>query len=124
MVRRSSLYITLYNDGLVSAQDAETACQDAVNIYASTGQSQFDGYARYYYGVLLSELGASRASDLQKDLAPFYTTTQYQNSAAVSFFQSEKNNYLGQKQRLVAMAQLDPKFKTFLISLGWNGSDF
>jgi tetratricopeptide (TPR) repeat protein len=125
LTRKSALYLNMFNAGLATAQETEEVCRAALTIYPSIGAPDgIDGFARYYYAVFISEQGPSRVNDLRAVVAPFYENPGYKGSLAFSFFASEKNNGLGQKTRLVKIANEDPKFKTLLISLGWNGKDF
>ncbi len=124
LVRKGALYLNMYEADLASAEDTERLLREAVNIFSSIGLQRHDGLARYYYAVFLSEQGASRQTDLQAVVAPLYNDPQYKGSTALSFFGSERENRLNQKSRLVTIARMDSKFKTLLLSLGWNERDF
>jgi len=120
--RKASLYLRLYNAQLATAPEAEKACEEAIHMYASIGRPQNDGFARYYDAVLLSQIG-SRNDDVRAILSPL-SDASYKGSNAFSFFQNEKANTLGQKDRLVTLARIAPQFKALLLSLGWNEKDF
>ena len=105
--------------------DAEPLFQRALSLEAAAKPPLSDGFTRYYYAAFLAQrYGTSRASDVQNILAPFYTSDAYQGTAAVREFGSERNNILGDKPNLQLLASVDPKFKAYLISLGWTASDF
>jgi tetratricopeptide (TPR) repeat protein len=124
MVRKETLYISMYGAHLVSAQETEQACKDAVDSYSVAGYANQDGFARYYYAVFLSRQGVSRGTDMKTILAPIYADPGYKRSLIPQFFKDEEKNLHGQKRQVVRLANGIPEFKTYLLSLGWKQSDF
>lgn len=108
--------------GYGSLEEAEQAYASALQEHLDRGVPR-DGYMRYWYALYLVEVG-NRTNDIVTLLAPLYTDPAYTSSNVVSFLTTERNNQLGAKVRLQALADIDPNFKDFLISLGWTASDF
>ncbi len=125
VTRKCALYLKMYEAGLSSVGDAETVCKNAVETFTSVGKPEQDGYARYYYAVVLSQQGVPRSEDVKSALATFASTPgQYADQDVAKFFASEKSNRLGQKTRLISLSKIDPLFRKYLTSLGWNETDF
>jgi len=105
--------------------DAETLFKEDLALYASTTPPGSDGFTRYYYAAYLAHrYGKSRAADIENILAPLYTDAPYKGTPSAHEFGTERNNILGDKPNLQLLASIDPKFKTYLISLGWTATDF
>lgn len=127
--------VALFREGIIIAKmqltgdesfgDMEMTFKRALDVYAALGTPQEDGYVRYYYAQYLARLyGPSREDDVRGILSKFYTTDLYQGALATIFFKNERNNIVGAKKQLVLLASLDPKFKDYLLSLGWKAADF
>lgn len=110
--------------GNSSYGDVEERFERAFAAYASRPGS--DGYVRFHYAVALAKMPTSASSDrIELILAPFYTQgSVYKDTSVISFFRNEKNNVLEVKQDLVMLAAIDSRFREFLVSLGWDSTDF
>ncbi|MBV9159719.1 MAG: hypothetical protein JO019_03950 [Candidatus Kaiserbacteria bacterium] len=98
----------------------------ALQLYQVRGVPQLDGYVRYSYASLLAKkYGDARSADIQKILSPFYTGNTYTSAPVVSYFKNQRvSSPDNNRQYILALAKIDPKFKSWLESLGWQSSDF
>jgi tetratricopeptide (TPR) repeat protein len=102
---------------------AYKAALDAFGTVANVGTN--DGFGRYNYAVFLSTAyGASQAAQVQSILAPIYSNPAYATSPLGIFLAGLIDNKASLRANAVAVASIDPKFKSYLISLGWPASDF
>jgi len=105
---------------------AESTYEDTLSAYAEYERSSKDGYARFYYAKYLwQKFGDARKSDIAEILAPLYENNQYANETIMTFFKNVRvSDPLNSKKPLIHLADIDPKFKALLSSLGWKDSDF
>lgn len=114
--------------GVGSPLAAEVNFENAQHFATVIGEAPGDDYV-FRYAVFLELLyGKTRAADIINILAPFKAG----NGANIgqdmvnTFTETGKNpgdspiTY----QHCVALARIDPSFKAYLISLGWQSSDF
>ena len=116
----------LFNAGYVSSSDVVALYKGALNAFTAIPNiATRDGFARYNYAIFLSyAFASSQASEVQSILAPIDTSPAYA-TAPLGFFLKRlhgSTSYLHSNAVLVARA--DPKFKSFLMSLGWTADDF
>lgn len=81
----------------------------------------------YFYAIELSQQngGKGREQAIRGALSEVYNNADKINKTAlVRSFAGEKRNLIGQKKQLVILASIDPKFKAYLITLGWENADF
>ena len=105
--------------------DMDTLFKQTLNFYSLYTNVGVDGYARYNYALYLARIyGDSQTSAIQQLLSNFYTSNVYHKTAVETFFKNERSNGTGSKVYLVKLASIDPKFKAYLMSLGWQASDF
>lgn len=111
--------------GVASSTEIEAQFSQAVRLADSFG---YAGYERYYYASYLARAyGSSRESDIQSLLAPFTSSNAAEIDPPVSAFFAATESDSSQnvnKQSMIRLANLDPSFKTYLLSLGWENSDF
>lgn len=112
--------------GVGSAADAEAAFKKAVALADASGTY---GIVRYRYAEYLANtFGAKRRTDIQELLSVFVTgsTSRKLTPEVQTLFRGARTEqvFSSAKKSLVKLAQIDPAFKTYLISLGWHEADF
>lgn len=123
--RKGVILSRMQQAGNDSFGDAEETFKRSLELYASANNTANDGYARYYYAqFLMNKHGSARHEDVRAILSPFYTTNTYNGGAVEHFFRSERSNVLSAKSTLVQLAGIDPRFKLYLMNLGWKEEDF
>ncbi|MEX2013345.1 MAG: hypothetical protein WD897_00305 [Parcubacteria group bacterium] len=81
----------------------------------------YEAQAKYFYALFLAEkYGSERSQAIQSVLSDFYQTTRYKDTAIVQFIKNEKNNTTMTRTKILLLAELDPQFKEFLKTLGWD----
>ena len=112
--------------GLASKEDAAAAYQHAVESFDTvTDQPYLDGIPRYYEATFLAyAYGASQTVNIQDVLAPIDTDPGYINSYIGTYLKGVSAATSVGHAQAVFIAGFDPKFKSFLISLGWSPSNF
>lgn len=125
LMRKGVVIAKMRQMGDLSFGDMEPVFQRVINLYVLNGISKEDGYTRYYYALYLAKFyGTERVTDIRKLLSKFYETDIYRNTRVAIFFKNEQKNVLHVKEELVLLASLDPKFKAYLMLLGWENADF
>ncbi len=125
LMRKGVIIGNLQLTGDTSFGDMEPFFQRVLSLHALSGDQWADGYTRYYYALYLSRLyGNERVDDVRKILSNFYQNDAYRNSQVEIFFKNERRNTLGVQKQLGTLASIDPKFKEYLSSLGWELADF
>jgi hypothetical protein len=113
--------------GALDPSKAEHYFQEGVSLDATFGY-RAGSYNAYRYAAFLAvQNGTSQSSAIATLLAPF----KVGNDAAIAitvpqFFQSARTNpaLASDKASLIRLAALDPSFKSYLLSIGWQASDF
>lgn len=83
-----------------------------------------DSASRFNYAAFLARKGdESRRKDIIDLLDDFYTKPDIYVGRAL-MLTKERDNILGVKDDVVLLAKIDPAFKSFLLTLGWEASDF
>lgn len=100
----------------------EPAMKEALNAGLAQGLG-FDGSARFAYAGMLFRHEEGREAEALRLLEPMIADID-DYASFKRFFTNERNNVLNQKQDLVDMALAWPSFKSLLLSLGWQESDF
>ena len=113
--------------GLAATADALTAHQRAIAEFDTiTSQPFSDAFPRFYEAVFLAHAsGSAQRANIQSVLAPIDTNAGY----AASYFgdalkSASSDSTLHLHKQAVNVAAIDPKFKSFLISLGWSPTNF
>lgn len=110
--------------GKATPSDAEASFKTAQNM-SSLLEGKPNGFTSYLYADFLANAyGKTRLTDIQAQLSNIYAVRSTSTDPVVLFLTNEKTNTLNVKQSLVNLAALDPKFKTYLTSLGWTTTDF
>ncbi len=113
--------------GISSLVDPETAYEQ---LYDTIKIMNNDGYltsARLQHATYLArKYGSARSADIKTILAEVYNnkSTSMSTEYAVAGLKSLRAVSGGAKADLVLLASIDPKFKEYLISLGWQTGDF
>jgi hypothetical protein len=124
MERQAVIEGQMWRLGFRSFGDPNAAFQTLLAFFPAHNLTN-DGTSRLQYAYfLVREYGAVRASDIQTLLAPIVTDPTHRGATIVSFLTNERSNALGEKATLGLLASIDPQFKAFLVSLGWQTSDF
>jgi len=119
LTRKASILGMLSLSGDESLGNPEEAFKKSMD--TATGSAVYEAQARYFYALFLAKkYGAERSTEIWDILSNFYATTRYDNTGIVRFIKNEKNNQTGSKENIVMLANLDMKFKNYLIKLGWQ----
>ncbi len=112
--------------GLETKSDVVAAYQTALTAYSTVpNETTQDGFARYPYAIFLSSAyGASQSSQVDGILAPIYEDSAYATSQLGLFLTGLANSSSSLRANAVLVASIDPKFKSYLMSLGWTSADF
>jgi len=127
LVREGKTFDRLATLGVVGSQQAEPYFKRGVEYAASLGTKPGSFHALNYALFLADRYGSARSADIKNLLTPFrvgndaaiysIVTAFYKNIRSAS--SSDKNRKL-----IIILGQMDPDFKTYLISLGWKQTDF
>lgn len=60
------------------------------------------------------------AAEIKNILSNFYDSTRFSQTSFVTFLANEKTNQLSSKSDIELLASIDPKFKEYLVGLGWS----
>jgi len=119
LTREASVLGMLSISGDESLGSPEEAFKKSLDTAA--GSTTYEAQARYFYTLFLAQkYGTARSTEIQNLLSDFYTTARYDNTGIVRFIKNEKDNQTGVKKDIIMLANLDPKFKNYLIKLGWQ----
>ena len=113
--------------GVGDPQAAEDSFKQAMQ--AATAAKVLPGNeVAFYYAVFLGNYyGATRASDISTLLSPFAVgdaANIYKPMEHMLAVIRTDPNETSQRQWAVTLGKLDPSFKSYLISIGWQSSDF
>lgn len=106
------------------ALDTEDTFKSAITMSAQQLGRPMTGSVLYYAEFLANMYGNKRATDIQADLAYIYNGGYTKDDDIAIYLRNEESNYFNRKASFVKLATIDPKFKAYLISLGWKTSDF
>ena len=99
---------------------AEQAFGIAQKEYEDRGWTS--GFLYYNFALYLNQTSGAKRTDLiVRTLSGIYAGQR--DEYAISFLTNERTNVTGSKADIVSLAKVDPKFKDFLISLGWKTTD-
>jgi len=110
--------------GAASNADAEALFQKSVNFADALGRYATD---RFRYAEFLATVyGEERKGDIQQLLSTYRSTNDRLFASTVNLFKGSRQDpaLADDKEALILLGQLDPGFKTYLISLGWYEADF
>lgn len=125
ILRMATMYGRLAQYGLDTKEHAEglfqEASQSANSIFGHENPFWYYRYASY----LNATYGAKRSADVIFTLAHLYNGGFSTQDQVVFFLSRQRTNTNGHnKAAIVALSKVDPKFKAYLISLGWTKKDF
>ena len=120
IIRRLSHTVFYTKDDVVAAY------QRALDEYATvTSPALRDGFARYDYAIYVSAVyGASQAIKVQSIMDPIYANPGYASGPLGVFLKSLIGSTSSLHHNAVLVASIDPRFKSYLMSLGWTAADF
>ena len=123
---RADIVRRLSSKGLYTKADVAAAYKRAFDEYTTVASPALaDGYARYNYAIALSyAYGASQADKVQSVMAPIYANPGYATGVLGIFLKSLIGSTSILHHNAVVVANIDPKFKSYLMSLGWTSADF
>lgn len=128
MMRRAMTFARLEWAGDMTAPDPEPVFKQLVVQASIYPRTSLEAYSRLQYAYYLyQESGAKRAADIAAVLAPLYADGRniHNDTSARAFLASSATNMnLGNRDLIVGIAKLDPDFKQYLVSLGWQEKDF
>jgi len=113
--------------GAADSRQAEPYFKEGVDYGATLGNRPGDFNAFNYAAFLTYHYGKARSADIKTLLLPFRAGNESQiYSQIVSFYKNARTDtvLVNDKNQIIAMAKIDSDFKTYLISLGWEASDF
>jgi tetratricopeptide (TPR) repeat protein len=113
--------------GAANMQQAESYLSKAVQTAPTVGIPAGNYFAYDYAAVLANKYGSKRSADITKLLSPFKEGNDANLVVGISklFAAARTDPTLSVvKNSLVRLGQIDPDFKTYLISLGWHAADF
>lgn len=94
--------------------------QEALQTARITGNTLIEAYLLYRQATFLAYTDPKQnAAQIQQILANFYESDRFAQTAFVTFLTNEKTNQLGAKSDIELLASIDPKFKQYLVTLGW-----
>ncbi|MBI3420883.1 MAG: hypothetical protein HY006_02365 [Candidatus Sungbacteria bacterium] len=121
LARKAVVLANMYEAGDTSFSDPEAAFRSAMEVGLIWHN---DFQARFTYAAFLARTkGQERKKDIVDLLDNFYDD-KAAYSGMVLVFTKEKNNILGNKADIILLAGMDPAFKSFLLTLGWDKKDF
>ena len=125
---KSGIVSKLSYKGFAVTADALAAHQRAVEAFdVITNQPYADAFPRFDEAVFLANAyGSSGAVQIQEVLTSIDTNAGYMTSFFGGSLQSVSavTSRLPLHKQAILVAKFDPKFKSFLISLGWSLSNF
>ncbi|HVM73617.1 MAG TPA: hypothetical protein VMU13_01925 [Candidatus Paceibacterota bacterium] len=113
--------------GAADPQQAEDAFKSAIQFTAARGLPPGESTNVMYAVFLQSMYGKSRIADIDQVLAPFSSSSPTSTKpAAQNFLISVRADPLEifWHKPIIKLANIDPSFKDYLISIGWQASDF
>lgn len=124
LARRALVIGMLNSKGDMTFGDARAAYRVADAAYKAGGW--VNGFVPYNEAVFLARMyGAAEASEIQTILSPIYTQSSKPGYAPIlTFLKNGRATSSGNTSDIRLLASIDPKFKTFLLTLGWQDSDF
>lgn len=82
-------------------------------------------YYFFHYSKYLADIyGVAKSSEIKTQLSELYNGGYTKQDPIINFLTNERNNITNTKSDLKRLAQIDPKFKSFLLTLGWTDADF
>ncbi|HWO07136.1 MAG TPA: hypothetical protein VNM40_00975 [Candidatus Paceibacterota bacterium] len=126
IMRKGMTLATLAQLGEATLEDAEVLFKQAMDLHAiNDPRPGLDGFERFLYAASLERyFGEDRHADIISLLAPFYTSDAYARESITPFLRAQRNADTWMHDSLANMSAIDPAFKTYLASLGWEDSDF
>lgn len=120
-------YLVAYGVPGYSDSEIESLYMRSMGLLSAAGGKP-GSFIAWKYAVFLDRAyGKSRAADILKLLAPFSVSSVDKIDPLVAVFlkQLPSNTAMAQERELTKLlGELDPDFKSYLISLGWHASDF
>jgi tetratricopeptide (TPR) repeat protein len=113
--------------GVVDPKQAEPYFKESVTYGAALGDRPGNFNAFNYAAFLVYHYGNARVEDIKNLLLPFRVNNDTQIYPQVTnFYKTVRadKSLQGDKKQIISMAQIDPNFKEYLISLGWKKADF
>jgi len=100
--------------------EAEAAFQEASRMsILITGAD--DPFIYYHYADFLTHMYPyQRVTDIETMLAKIYNGNYGPQTPIVSFLKNERMNVTGVKSNVARLARIDPQFKAYLETLGWQ----
>jgi len=125
--RRAAVIGKMQRLGDNSFGDAEAEFKNLLAKYESDG-IMTDGTVRLQYAIFLARMYKDvRVADIQAILSPIYDSPTYRSPSLGTAMKALKDVPSGEsatKAAVAYIAGLDPEFKKFLSSLGWDDTDF
>jgi len=127
LVRQGRALGLLASVGSADSEQAESYFKEGLAYDALRGNKAGSFNTFHYAAFLVDQYGSTRSDDIKKLLSPFRvsnTTAVYSN--IIDFYRKARTDItlIKNKKQLVIMSQIDPDFKTYLLSLDWTTSDF
>ncbi len=128
LVRAGSTVDNLATLGVISGpEQAEPYFGDGVQYATALGDKPGNSYALRYASFLANRYGDTRAQDIRNLLASFRLGNERSiHATSVDYLRSVRTEEVpsARIQQLVALGKIDSSFKGYLLSLGWQESDF
>ncbi len=112
--------------GVESPDVADATFKQALNS-AAVASTKVNFLNIYYAAFLADQFGSSRLSDITQLLSVYSATNTANIHPAIPPLLAaarSATSMTSTKKTLMQLGQLDPAFKSYLISLGWHASDF
>lgn len=135
--RLDGLFLSLKNAVVVErlslagdtvAGDPETLFKQLLEKAQLYPQRSFEADVRLQFAYFLYLMhGTQRTSDIVTILAPLYSAGRdvtNDHAARVFLANAATKKDIGNRTTIIAIANIDPDFKQYLVSLGWKASDF
>jgi tetratricopeptide (TPR) repeat protein len=127
LVREGKTLDRLATLGVVDPQQAEPYFKRGMQYAASLDLKPGSFYALNYALFLADRYGSARSADIKNLLVPFRVGNEAAiYSIVVDFYKNIRLAPSSDKNRklIILLGQIDPDFKVYLISLGWEQTDF
>ncbi len=111
----------LYLSGDDSFGDPIQLYEDAYRNALVQGYFNQAAFTLFNFASFLVRSGTGNEGKIKNLLTELYTSTDFKkNTSIFQFLKNEEKNVSGAREDILLLAQIDPGFKDFLISLGWK----
>ncbi len=119
MRRKASVLGDMFIAGDTSFPDPIPVYKEAL-VFSSLNVFQ-EATTKYNYATFLAgAYGSDKKDEVISLLKGFYENDRYAHTSVVQMIRNEEDNLLGYRDRILLLAEIDPLFREYLRSLGWD----